>query len=89
MAKAKKAAGVFHPPATVRVSVNRNGAEIEADVEWEHAPAVLKALLDVFRGVTKDYPELIQELQPVGGGAIGYAEDAYWEDRRRKKIGFK
>lgn len=78
----------FTPPATVVVSVNRNGAEISATVEWGHAPAVLKALLDVFRETTKEYPELITELQPVGGGWTSYADDWSGCDRARKRVGF-
>lgn len=78
----------FTPPEMVDVTVNRNGAEISATVAWEHAPAVLKALLDVFRQTTAEYPELTQELQHLGGSSTTY--DGYWwnTDRAKPGIGF-
>lgn len=58
----------FVPPKTVRVYVERNGAGMSADVEWNHGAAVLKAFLDMMRQIAEEYPELVQQIDSVPGG---------------------
>lgn len=70
-----------------KVVIERNGAAVSIeDVEAKDAFTVLAELLDAMRVTAKVYPELTQELQPVGGGSIEYHDDEDWEGR---KVGFR
>lgn len=70
-----------------KVMIERNGATVcVEDVEARDAFTVLAELLEAMRVATKHYPELTQELQPVGGGSIEYTDEDDWEGRR---VGFK
>lgn len=78
----------FSPPATVSVTVHRNGAELSAQVKWQDAQLVLQSFLEVYRAATKLYPELIVDLPPVGGGSVPYVDDWSGSEERKRKIGF-
>ena len=77
-------------PLKVSVSVHRNGAEMQAEVNGEDALITLQGFLDAFREATKRYPELIVDLPSVGGGSVPYIDD--WSDgegmKRKRRIGF-
>lgn len=79
----------FKPPATVSVSVHRNGAELSANVPWADVQLVLQSFLEVYRAATERYPELIVDLPPVGGGSVPYVDDFSGDEgRKKKRIGF-
>lgn len=77
----------FRPPKQVSVSVHRNGAELQALVEWADVQLVLQSFLDVYRRATKQYPELIVDLPHVGGSSVPYVED-WGPEERKRRIGF-
>lgn len=74
--------------AKVTVCVSRNGATIQADgVPLEDAAESLADLLEIFRLVSRGYPELVVDLPAVGGStcATSVVDDDYaWEDRKRR-----
>lgn len=82
----------FVPPKTVRIYVDRNGAGMSADVSWDHAPAALAGMLDAFRLMTAEYPELIAQLSDVHGGIQQVADPFVdgWgkQSPSRRPIGF-
>lgn len=71
------------------VLLERNGLSIRVDdVDADTAGLVAADLLMAFRLLRSKYPELIQELQPVGGGyPIEVVDDDWAEDGKR--AGFK
>lgn len=85
--KRKKPNG-FKPPQNVSVTVHRNGAELHAVVKWQDAQLVLQSFLEVYRAATKQYPELIVDLPPVGGGSVPYIDDWSGTEERKRRIGF-
>lgn len=74
------------------VAVERNGACISmSDVPAEQAGTVLGDLLKAFRLLSRDYPELIQQLDAIGGGSTTFVPDEYADDEgkaREKRVGF-
>lgn len=73
------------------VWVNMNGACIEVqNVKAAKAGPTLKAILNVFREILKEYPEL-RSVHPTTGGysPIEYVDDLDWTDSGRKKTGFR
>lgn len=73
------------------VYLERNGLTIRVDdVEAQNAGLVAADLLEAFRLLNTKYPELITELQPVGGYApLDTADDDWQDDGRRRKTGFR
>jgi hypothetical protein len=71
------------------VCLERNGLSIRVDdVEADKAGLVAADLLMAYRLLRKSFPELITELQPVGGGyPMEVTEDGWAEEGRR--LGFK
>ncbi len=70
-----------------KVAIERNGASIEiSDVEAKDAFSVLVELLDGMRLAVKVYPELIPDLEPVGGSCVPYSDH---EDFDGKRLGFR
>ena len=70
-----------------KVMIERNGATVcVEDVEAAQSFTVLAELLEAMRLAVKAYPELVQELQPVGGGSIDYVDEDEYEGRR---VGFR
>ena len=67
------------------VAMERNGLTIRVDdVEADKAGLVAADLLMAFRLLRAKYPELIQELQPVGGGyPVDVVDDDWAEDGKR------
>jgi hypothetical protein len=75
-------------PSKVMVSVHRNGAEMQAEVDGKDALLTLQGFLEAFREATKQYPELIVDLPHVGGSSIEYVDDWSGSDYKKRKIGF-
>lgn len=72
------------------VCLERNGLSIRVDdVEADTAGLVAADLLMAFRLLRAKYPELITELQPVGGGYPVEVTDDDWSDEGRKRTGFR
>lgn len=75
------------------VYVERNGACIRVDdVPLADAPDALTEILDAFRVIAKKYPEVIPDLEPVGGGAaIDVTEDDWAESKtpKKRRLGFR
>jgi len=68
------------------VRVERCGACIEVhDVEAAQAAAVLADMLEAFRALTAEFPELVPDLTPVPGGA---PVDGDASDYGAKRVGF-
>lgn len=71
------------------VAIERNGLTIRVDdVEADKAGLVAADLLMAVRLLRSTYPELIQELQPVGGGYPVEVTDDDWSDDG-KRAGFR
>ena len=76
---------------TATIWVERNGAGLKMeDVPASEAPLLLADLLAAFRALEKSFPEMIQDLGAVPGGAPIDVTDDDWADdgRRRKRLGF-
>jgi hypothetical protein len=72
------------------VFLERNGLTIRVDdVEADKAGLVAADLLMAFRLLRAKYPELIQELQSVGGGYPLEVVDDEWAEDGVKRAGFK
>ncbi len=72
------------------VLLERNGLSIRVDdVDADTAGLVAADLLMAFRLLRQKYPELIQELQSVGGGYPLDVTDDDWSDDGTKRAGFK
>lgn len=71
------------------VCLERNGLSIRVDdVDAASAGLVAADLLQAFRLLREKYPELIAELQPVGGGYPVEVRDDDWQDDSRR-TGFR
>lgn len=71
------------------VSVERNGAMIQIDgVPEAEASAVLGGLLVIFRRLTKAHPELVQQLDGIGGGAPIDVNDGDDYETKQRRVGF-
>lgn len=71
------------------VLLERNGLTIRVDdVEADKAGLVAADLLMAFRLLRASYSELIQELQPVGGGYPLEVTDDDWAEEG-KRAGFR
>ena len=69
------------------VRVERMGACIEVhDVDARQAAAVLADMLSAFRALTREFPELVQDLTPVPGGSPVDADASEFGAKRR--VGF-
>lgn len=77
-------------PYTANVALHRNGLTIEIkDVPAPDSAQVAQELLDAMRGLVKaGYPELIQDLGSVHGGAFGEADEGDYETGKKRRIGF-
>lgn len=73
------------------VCLERNGLSIRVDdVDADTAGLVAADLLAVYRLLTKTYPELIQEMQPVGGYTpVSVTDDDWQDDGRAPRAGFR
>lgn len=73
------------------VSIERNGLSIRVDdVDAAVAGLVAADLLAAFRLLAQQFPELIQELQPIGGySPLDVSADDWSEEGRRKRTGFR
>lgn len=72
------------------VYLERNGLTIRVDdVPAETAGLVAADMLEAVRLLTKQYPELIAELQPVAGYAPLETGDDDWQDDGRRRTGFR
>lgn len=72
------------------VCLERNGLSIRVDdVEADKAGLVAADLLMAFRLLRAKYPELIAELQPVGGGYPVEVVDDDWAEDGAKRAGFR
>ncbi len=67
------------------VCLERNGLSIRVDdVEADKAGLVAADLLMAYRLLRQSFPELIAELQPVGGGyPLEVTEDGWADDGKR------
>ena len=73
------------------VILERNGACIRVDdVPAAEAGLVLADMLEVFRLLQVKYPELVRDLEAIGGGPpIDVIDDDYADQSKRKRrLGF-
>lgn len=71
------------------VIVERCGAMIRVDdIPASEAGVVLADMLEVFRVLQKNYPELVVDLDPVGGGTPIDVDDGDAE-LESKRVGFR
>jgi hypothetical protein len=74
---------------TASVEVSRNGATIRLDdVPADQAGTVLGDLLTAFRILTKKHPELIVQLDAIGGGGALEVNDGDEYETKEKRVGF-
>lgn len=72
------------------VCVERVGLTIRVDdVPANEAGLVAADILRAVRELTKHFPELVPELQPVPGGSPVEMPDDYWEEGRGRRVGFR
>jgi hypothetical protein len=87
--KRKSAAPSMLAAKKATVYLERNGLTIRVDdVQADQAGLVAADLLMAFRLLRRKFPELISELQPVGGGYPVSVEDDDWSDEG-KRAGFR
>lgn len=84
----KKAAPNPLDGLTAEVSIERNGAKIAVGcVPAKMAFNVLVELLEGMRVAVKVYPELIPDLEPVGGSCVPYSDHEDFDGGKR--LGFR
>lgn len=91
MARRKPPAPSLLAGKKATVSIERNGLSIRVDdVDADVAGLVAADLLAAMRLLRTKYPELIQELQPVGGySPVEVTDDDWAEDGSRpRRAGF-
>jgi hypothetical protein len=72
------------------IVVERAGASIRVDdVPAKDAALVVAEILAGFRAISKKYPEVIPDLEPVGGSTCATdVRDDDWAEEGRKRVGF-